>query len=124
MHGENCGYAEATECAYICEICVEEEDADKETENPDGDLNENPEENPDEENADGEEDFTVKETGSFNKLMTKSSEQTENSVAGVTADGVTEYYESIVDAWNAAQGKTAEIRILKDVDLERKEPSL
>lgn len=121
VHGENCGYAEATECAYICEICVEEEDADKETENPDGDLNENPEENPDEENADGEEDFTVKETGSFNKLMTKSSEQTENSVAGVTADGVTEYYESIVDAWNAAQGKTAEIRILKDVDLERKE---
>ncbi len=121
VHGENCGYAEAAECAYICEICGEEEDADEETENPDGDLNENPEENPDEESADGEEDFTIKETGSFNKLMAKSSEQTENSVASVTADGVTKYYDSIVDAWNAAQEKTAEIRILKDVDLERKE---
>ncbi len=43
---------------------------------------------------------------------------TENSVACVTIGGETKYYDRFPDAWNAAQGKAATVRILKSVDLD------
>lgn len=42
-------------------------------------------------------------------------EQQENDIASVTVDGATTYYEDITEAWNAVQGKTATLKLLKDV---------
>ena len=46
---------------------------------------------------------------------------TQDSVASVTVGGQTEYYDRFIDAWEAAQGKIATVRVLKDVDLEHTE---
>ena len=43
--------------------------------------------------------------------------KTDTSVASVTADGTTTYYEDIYEAWTAAQGKTATVWILQDVTM-------
>ncbi len=43
--------------------------------------------------------------------------QTENSVASVTIGDAVTYYDDLVEAWNAAQGNTAVIELLNDVNL-------
>lgn len=110
------------------------EEEEKETENPEenpeeeGKETENPEENPEEDEEEmGGEDSALMESGGRNNLVARigaQSEQTEASIASVTVDGVTSYYDHLDYlriAWKEAQGKTAVIRILRDVDLGRYE---
>lgn len=42
---------------------------------------------------------------------------TQDSVASVTVGGQTEYYDRFIDAWEAAQGKTATVKVLQDVNM-------
>lgn len=113
VHDEACGYAEAGECTYVCEICSGNEMEDNEGEEED---TENMEENPEEGLGEEGENSAFMASESMKKLAARSSGQTENSVARVTIDGVEEYYDNFTDAWNAAQGKTAQILLLKDVE--------
>lgn len=96
----------------------------KESENPQENQKEIPEENVEEMAG---EDSALMESVGRRKAAVRSgaqSEQTEESIASVTVDGVTSYYDHLDYlriAWKEAQGKTAVIRILRDVDLNRYE---
>lgn len=120
VHDEECGYAKAGECAYICEICSKDgtegnEGEEEDTEN----IEANPEESLGGEAEEEEGDFGLTVSEKLKKSAAGSGGQTDNSVARVTTDGAEEYYDNFTRAWEAAQGKTAEILVLKDVDLGR-----
>lgn len=109
----------------------EPKDDDSKTENIDkknGEETDNSGEIQEEDEGETEEDDSVlMESAGPGRAAARSgaqSERTEASIASVTVDGETKYYEHLDYlriAWREAQGKTALIRILQDVDLGRYE---